>query len=116
MIRGMLALAALAVVSVVVAASAAASSGLAGQVGPGFSIEFKQNGKSVKTLKAGTYKIKIEDKAAIHNFHLTGPGVNKSTSISGTTETTWTVKLRKGTYRYQCDPHAASMNGSFRVS
>jgi plastocyanin len=116
MIRGTLALAALAVAAVVIAGPAAGSSGLTGQVGPGFSIQFKQNGKTVKTLKAGTYTIKVEDKASIHDFHLMGQGVNKATSVSGTGETTWTVKLRKGTYRYQCDPHASSMNGSFRVS
>jgi plastocyanin len=29
---------------------------------------------------------------------------------------TWTVKLKKGTYKYQCDPHASIMKGSFKVS
>ena len=67
--------------------SAAAASGtrrragLVGEVGPGFSIEVKQDGKDVKTLKAGTYTIKVEDKASIHDFHLIGPGVNKATSV-----------------------------------
>jgi plastocyanin len=27
-----------------------------------------------------------------------------------------TVKLKRGTYRYVCDPHASFMKGSFRVS
>lgn len=26
------------------------------------------------------------------------------------------VKLRKGTYRFICDPHASLMHGSFRVA
>jgi plastocyanin len=89
---------------------------LKGEVGPGFTIEVKAGGKDVKTLKAGTYTIKVEDKANIHNFHLFGPGVNKSTSVGGTGDQTWKVKLRKGRYTYQCDPHAASgMKGSFTV-
>lgn len=90
--------------------------GVTGQVGPGFEIKMRLNGKTLKTLKAGTYKMKIEDKSGIHDFHLTGPGVNKSTSVGGMAETTWTVKVRKGTYRFVCDPHASQMNGSFRVT
>ena len=41
-----------------------------GTVGPGFTITLKQNGKSVKTLKAGSYSFVIADKANIHNFVL----------------------------------------------
>jgi plastocyanin len=90
---------------------------LKGEVGPGFSIEVTKGGKDVKTLKAGTYKIKVEDKGSIHDFHLMGPGVNKKTGISFTGEVTWKVKLKPGRYTYQCDPHAASgMKGHFRVT
>jgi plastocyanin len=97
--------------------ASAKSAGLVGEVGPGFSIEVKQNGKDLKTIKAGTYTIKIEDKSSSHNFHLTGPGVNKSTTVAFSGKQTWTVKLTKGTYRYQCDPHASlGMKGSFRVT
>jgi len=71
---------------------------------------------NVKTLKAGTYTIAIADKSSIHNFHLSGPGVNKTTSVPFTGAKSWTVKLRAGTYTYQCDPHAASgMKGTFKV-
>ena len=98
-------------------ASAKDGTGLTGEVGPGFSIEVNMGGKDVKTLKAGTYKIKIEDKASIHNFHLIGPGVNKSTAVGSTGDQTWTIRLKKGTYRYQCDPHASmGMKGAFRVT
>jgi plastocyanin len=119
MIRGILTLATLTALAAAVFAGSgsAKSAGLTGEVGPGFKIELKQGSKDVKTLKAGTYTIKVEDKAAIHNFHLIGRGVNKSTSVSGTGEQTWTVKLQKGKYTYQCDPHAASgMKGSFTVT
>ena len=90
---------------------------LKGEVGPGFSIDVEKGGKDLKTLKAGTYKIKVEDKASIHNFHLMGPGINKKTSVPFKGETTWTVKLKRGKYTYQCDPHAASgMKGTFKVT
>ena len=110
------------VVAVVAAAAflvpAQGSTGrLTGEVGPGFTIEVSKAGKDVKTLKAGTYKIKVEDKASIHNFHLIGPGVNRKTGVSFKGETTWTVKLKAGRYTYQCDPHAASgMRGHFKVT
>ena len=90
---------------------------LTGEVGPGFSIDVEKAGKDLKTVKAGTYKLKVEDKSSIHNFHLMGPGLNKKTSVSFQGETTWTVKLKPGKYTYQCDPHAsAGMKGSFKVT
>ena len=87
---------------------------LVGTVGPGFTITLAKNGTKVQKLKAGTYSITVNDLASIHDFHLTGPGVNKKTSVSGTGKTTWTVTLQKGkTYRFVCDPHASIMKGSF---
>lgn len=98
------------------AQASSTSSRLVGEVGPGFSIEVKQGGKDVKTLKAGTYTIKVEDRSSIHDFHLFGPGVNKKTAVAFKGDTSWTVKLRHGRYTYQCDPHAsAGMKDSFRV-
>ena len=91
---------------------------LTGEVGPGFTIEVVNAAdKDVKTLKAGTYTIKVEDKASIHNFHLIGPGVNKMITTVGFVGTkTVVVALKKGTYRFICDPHATIMKGSFKVS
>jgi plastocyanin len=95
----------------------AKSTGFVGEVGPGYSIEVKKGGKDLKTIKAGTYRLKVEDKASIHNFHLIGPGLNKKTGIGYKAETTWTIKLKPGRYTYQCDPHASTgMKGSFRVT
>ena len=90
--------------------------GRSGTVGPGFTITLKQGGKKVSTLKAGSYKIVVADKSNIHDFHLTGPGVNKATSVGGTGTKTWTVTLKKGTYKFVCDPHASIMKGSFKVT
>jgi hypothetical protein len=63
-----------------------------------------------------TYVITIHDRSPIHNFHLTGPGVNKKTSVPATGTTRWTVKLTKGTYRFVCGPHVATMVGVLKVS
>jgi plastocyanin len=88
-----------------------------GEVYPNFKIELTNKAnRDVKTVKAGTYRIKVEDKAAIHDFHLIGPGVNKSTKIAFVGDTIWTVKLKPGKYMYFCDPHASTMRGSFRVT
>jgi plastocyanin len=115
--RALFTLAAAAMAVAIVASAQAKSTGLTGEVGPGYSIEVQKAGKDLKTIKAGTYKIKVEDKGSIHNFHLKGPGVNKKTGISFKGETTWTIKLKPGRYTYQCDPHASmGMKGSFRVT
>ena len=111
----------LVVIALAVAATASArpvkSPGLVGEVGPAFSVEVKLNGKDLKTIKAGTYMIKVEDKASIHNFHLFGNGVNKSTTVPFVGDRTWRITLKPGTYTYQCDPHASSgMKGTFKVT
>jgi hypothetical protein len=90
---------------------------LAGTVGPGFTITLKKLGKKVILLKAGTYSITVADKSNIHNFHLSGPGVNKEiTSIGFVGTKTVIVRLKKGTYKYVCDPHFTTMHGSFKVT
>ena len=92
---------------ILVAPAQAKFAGLTGEVGPGFSIEVKNAaGKDLQTIKAGTYRIKVEDKASIHNFHLFGPGLNKKTGIAFKGDTIWTITLKPGRYTYQCDPHA----------
>lgn len=86
-------------------------------VGPGFTISLTgPDGKAVTTLKAGTYTINVDDQSDIHDFHLTGTGVDKTTSVSGTGKETWTVTFQAGKYSYQCDPHASSMKGDFEVT
>jgi plastocyanin len=108
--------AAVAGLAVAVAPAAAAPPKLVGTVGPDFSIKLTKGGKKVKTLKAGKYTIVVHDKSNIHNFHLKGPGLNKLTNVSYVGNKTWTVTLKKGTYRFVCDPHATSMKGSFKVT
>ena len=101
---------------VIVASASAAVPTLKGTDGPGFTITLKKGTTKVTKLKAGKYKIVINDLSNIHNFHLTGPGVNKKTGVGPKGTFTWTVTLKKGTYKYICDPHAAIMKGSFKVT
>ena len=86
-------------------------------VGPGFTITVKQNGKVVKTLKAGTYKFVIADKSSIHAFALDGPrGFEKDlTTVPGTGTKTVMLSLKAGRYKYYCPPHEAGMFGRFTV-
>jgi hypothetical protein len=88
-----------------------------GAVGPGFTISLSSGGKKVTSLKAGVpYKFQIADKSSMHNFHLSGPGLNKViTSVSFMGTKSVTLKLKRGKYRYVCDPHSAFMKGSFLV-
>ena len=110
--KRMLAIACLATVSAVALApgSPAAPPVYRGTVGPGFTITLAK-----KPTRAGKVKIVVADRSSSHNFHLTGPGVNVTTSVRGTGTKTFTVTLKKGTYRYVCDPHASFMRGSFRI-
>ena len=113
-------LAALAGAAAIAAAPGTAASApktVVGSVGPGFTIDLKLGGKKVTQLKAGVpYRFLVHDRASIHDFHLSGPGVNKVLTGVGFTGTkSLVLKLRKGTYRFLCDPHAGEMHGSFRV-
>lgn len=104
--------------------SAAASQGsggtsLTGELGANdaFTITLVDgDGKPVTTIKAGTYQMKVKDTSAIHNFHLTGPGVEQTTTVPEIKEVTWTVVLTAGTYTYICDPHPSNMKKTFTVT
>jgi hypothetical protein len=74
-----------------------------------------QNGVRVSQLPAGTYAIQVRDRSRSHNFHLTGPGINRSTTVAFVGTVTWTVTLTEGVYRFVCDPHSTLMHGSFGV-
>ena len=111
--------------AVAAAAFAATASGTAasaktvnGTVGPGFTIGLTMQGKKVTKLKAGTaYRFVISDRADIHDFHLSGPGLNRVlSSVEDTGTKSFVLRLKKGTYRFVCDPHAGIMHGSFLVS
>ncbi len=96
-------------------ATAQAAGKLTAVVGPAFNITLKMGTKKVTRLKAGKYTITVRDRSNIHNFHLKGPGVNKDSGVKVVATRTWTVTFKPGTYVYVCDPHKASMRGSFKV-
>jgi plastocyanin len=100
------------------ASSAESGNTLEGETGPGFTIEVKQNGSDAESVAAGTYTLKVEDKSAMHNFHLIGPGVDEEvTDVPFEGEKTVEVTLQAGEYTYQCDPHASrGMKGTFTVT
>ena len=89
---------------------------LTATVGPGATISLRTaNGRRVSRLRGGRYRIVVRDRSAMHNFHLSGPRVNRRTTVRFRGTQTWTLTLRRGRYRYVCDPHARFMRGSFRV-
>lgn len=99
------------------AATTAAETGgggttLNGSVGPGFDISVS----GTDGLTAGDYTLVVDDQSSAHNFHLTGPGgVDVSTDVSAEGEQSFDLTLVAGEYKFQCDPHASSMNGTFTV-
>ena len=110
-------IAAVAVAATLVVPAQAKFTGLKGEVNDNFQIKVTRNGARLRTIKAGTYKIKVEDKSASHNFRLRGPGFNRATRVAFIGERIWTVTLKPGRYTFQCDPHAKQgMRGTFRVT
>ena len=110
-------IAGIAIAALVVAASAGAEeTKLAGTVGPGFSITLKTaQGTDVKTLQPGTVEIEVKDLSEEHNFHLSGPGVDLTTGVETTGDTTFRTTLADGRYRFVCDVHPSRMVGTFDV-
>ena len=85
---------------------------LNGSVGPGFDISLD----GTDGITAGDYTLVVDDQSSAHNFHLTGPGgVDVSTDVSAEGEESFDVTLEPGEYKFQCDPHASTMNGTFTV-
>jgi plastocyanin len=120
--RTLVASLAVAVVSLALVATAmsrSAATTLNGTVGPGFTIKLMKSGKKVTSLKAGSYKFKIADKATFHNFVLEqekgGKFEKALTSVPFKGTKTVTVKLKRGKYKYYCAPHEPDMHGFFTV-
>lgn len=76
------------------------------------------NGAPVTSVSPGTYDFEIHDETVSHNFHLTGPGVDRRTEVIDEETTTWEdLVLQPGaTYQFVCDPHADYMKGSFTTT
>lgn len=98
------------------ATTAGEATTLTGSVGPGFTISLKKGGVKVRTLKAGTYTIRVSDKSNMHDFRLKGSTRKTITGVAFKGTKTMTVTLKRGTVTYFCAPHAVNMKGSFKVT
>jgi hypothetical protein len=97
-----------------VPSTVAAGKTLQGAVGRRF-ILLRQDGKRVTRLKAGKYTFVVADTSNTQNFRLSGPGVNRRTSVRGTGRSTWTLTLRRGKYTYTSSARP-SLKRTFRVT
>jgi NitT/TauT family transport system substrate-binding protein len=77
-------------------------------------VTLRLDGKIVTKLKAGKFTVAVADKSTKDNFHLSGGGVNRSTSVAKREQATWIVTLKKGVYRYSSDG-SSKRKGAFRV-
>jgi hypothetical protein len=89
---------------------------LTGSVGPGKRIALTRAGAKLRvaSIKAGAVVIRVSDRSATDNFHLIGPGVNRSTTRLGKTTATWRLNLKRGLYAYRSDA-TPSLKSSVRV-
>jgi hypothetical protein len=101
-----------------VGAATAAPATLTGTVGPGFTIDLRAGGKKVTRLNAGVpYRLTVTDRSEDHDFRMTGPGINRVvTGEEFVGKKSVLLRLRAGTYRFFCAPHADHMRGSFRAA
>jgi plastocyanin len=114
--RRLLLIAALLALAAPGAAENATNPKLIGTVGPGFTISFTtEAGARVTQLDPGTYEITVKDQDSEHNFHLSGPGVDRRTDVEFVGTEQWTFTFAEGRYRFVCDPHDTSMRGDFTV-
>ncbi len=95
--------------------AALAQTKLIGTVSDPATITLRQeNGTAVTDIPAGTYTIEVRDESIMHNFHLSGPGVDQRTEVETISVVTWTVTLQdRSRYTFVCDPHVATLRGSF---
>jgi hypothetical protein len=89
---------------------------LSATVGPGARISVNAaSGGGVRSLKAGPIVLTVHDLSSKDDFHLTGPGVNRRTSVAGKGTAVWSLNLAAGVYRYHSDAHPA-LKGTFTVT
>jgi len=101
------------------AAGAAMHPKLVGVVGKNdaYKITLTSNGKTVKTIKAGTYTVVIHDGSTMHNYELDGPNGKAwtFTKVPFVGTKTFTLKLVPGKYKAYCSMHESTMFHHFTV-
>jgi plastocyanin len=91
---------------------------LTGRVGPGKRISVRNANGSKATILNGVASIKlvVTDSSRTDNFHLIGPGVNRSTGVAFRGKRTWNLtNVQVGVYRFRSDRHK-TLRGSFSVT
>ena len=78
-------------------------------------ISLKKGGTRLKSVAQGKFKVTVADTSKTQNFHLRGPGVNKTTGVKARSTVSWTLRLKQGTYTYRSDK-SRKLRGSFTVS
>ena len=74
------------------------------------------DGTPAEDLPAGSYTIMVDDASFMHNWHLTGEGVDVATGVAAKESKVFQVELVAGqTYTFVCDPHTGSMTGEVTV-
>lgn len=81
-----------------------------GSVGPGFTI-----GVDPDRVSPGRYTIVVRDRSSMHNWHLSGQGIQRKTSVRFTGTKRFNVRLTAGRYRIRCDPHSQQMRTTLVV-
>jgi plastocyanin len=72
------------------------------------------NGSPVGDIPAGTYTIEVRDRSRMHNFHLSGPGVDRRTTVEEIATDTWVVTFRdQSVYTFLCEAHPTTMRDNF---
>lgn len=100
-------------ISLPAAATGSPPTNLVGVVGPAFNITLKNpDGTNVRHLDAGAYTVGIDDRSIVHNFHLSGPGVDQQTVVENIETASWNIQITDGTYTFRCDAHG-TMRGTF---
>ena len=84
----------------------------------GFTITLNDaSGKRVSEIAPGAYTVVVQDRSAVHNFHLASnedATVDFRTDLEFVDEQSFTVSFRDHThYAYACEPHWQTMNGAF---
>jgi hypothetical protein len=101
---------------VLVGLAGAAGPELHGSVGPGYVISLTDaSGNAVNHLDPGAFSLTVDDKSTDHNFHLSGPGVDVSTTLDDVGQKTFQLNLVDGKYTFICDAHPTLMADSFTV-
>ena len=87
---------------------------LAASVGPGAKITVGRLGVRIKTVVAGPVVLTVSDRSPKDNFHLSGPGVNRATSMTRKGTFVWKLTLKSGMYVYRSDA-TPTLRGTFKA-